>query len=156
MNFNATLFGQMIAFAVFVWFCAKYIWPLIINAMEARRKQIADGLAAGEKGRQALELAEKKAVEILREGKEKSRQIVDQAQRRRDEIVEAAKDDAQRESERIISLARSEIAQDRQQAKEELRAEVSVLALAAAEQILMREVDKDAHAELLDKFSADL
>ena len=156
MNFNATLIGQIISFAVFAWFCTKFIWPVIIKALDDRQAKIADGLAAAEKGQHELELAEKRATEILREGKEKSKEFIDQAQKRHDEIVDGAKGDAHEEGQRILTAARAEIEQDRQEAKEALRAEVSALAIAGAEQILMREVDKNAHNEVLDKISASL
>jgi len=156
MNFNATIIGQIISFAVFAWFCTKFIWPVIIKVLDDRQAKIADGLAAAEKGQHELELAEKRATEILREGKEKSKEFIDQAQKRHDEIVDGAKDDAREEGQRILTAARAEIEQDRQEAKEALRAEVSALAIAGAEQILMREVDKNAHNEVLDKISASL
>ncbi len=156
MNFNATLYGQIISFAVFAWFCTKFIWPIIIKALDDRQAKIADGLAAAEKGQHELELAEKKATGILREGKEKSQEYINQAQKRHDEIVEEAKENAREEGSRILHSARAEIDQERQQAKEALRAEVSALAIAGAEQILMREVDKNAHNEVLDKISAGL
>ncbi len=156
MNFNATLIGQIISFAVFAWFCTKFIWPVIIKALDDRQAKIADGLAAAEKGQHELERAGKRSIEILREGKEKSKEFIDQAQKRHDEIVDEAKDDAREEGERILHAARVEIEQERQEAKEALRAEVSALAIAGAEQILMREVDKNAHNEVLDKISASL
>lgn len=156
MNFNATLFGQMFAFAVFAWFCTKFIWPVIIKALDDRQAKIADGLAAAEKGQHELVLAEKRAGEILREGKEKSQEFINQAQKRHDEIVDEAKDDAREEGQRILAAARAEIEQERHETKEALRAEVSVLAIAGAEQILMREVDRNAHNEVLDKISASL
>lgn len=156
MNFNATLIGQMFAFAVFVWFCMKFVWPFVIKALEERKKTIADGLAAAEKGQHELELAEHRATEILKEGKEKSQEYINQAQKRADEIVEEAKENAKVEGDRIISAARAEIDQERQQVKEELRQQVAVLAIAGAEQILAREVDEKAHKEVLDKISATL
>lgn len=156
MNFNATLFGQMFAFAVFAWFCTKFIWPVIIKALDDRQAKIADGLAAAEKGQHELVLAEKRAGEILRESKEKSQEFINQAQKRHDEIVDEAKDDAREEGQRILAAARAEIEQERHETKEALRAEVSVLAIAGAEQILMREVDRNAHNEVLDKISASL
>jgi len=156
MNFNATVIGQMIAFAVFVWFCMKFIWPFIIQALEERKKTIADGLAAAEKGQHELEMAEKRAIEILKEGKEKSQDFINQAQKRADEIVDEAKDNAKDEGERIIVAAHAEIDQERQQVREELRQQVAALAVAGAEQILEREVDQKAHKEVLDKISATL
>lgn len=156
MNFNATLIGQMIAFAIFVWFCMKFVWPYIIQAMEDRKTRIADGLAAAEKGVHDLELAEKRATEILHEGKEQSQVLITQAQKRHDEIVDEAKDNARIEGDRILAAARAEIDQERQQAKVELRHEVAQLAVLGAEQILMREVDQAAHKEILDRISTGL
>ncbi len=156
MNITVTLFAQSFSFFLFVAFTMKYVWPPIMNALNERTKRIADGLAEAEKGHHELELAEKRSAEILREGKEKSKEFIDQAQKRHDEIVDEAKDAAREEGERILTAARVEIDQERQQAKESLRAEVSALAIAGAEQILMREVDKNAHNEVLDKISASL
>ena len=156
MNINLTLFGQTIAFIFFVWFCLKYIWPPLINALEQRKKTIADGLAAGEKGHHELELAQKHSVELIKEGKEKAAEIISHAQKRHDEIVDEAKEDARTEGNRILVAARAEIDQERQQVKEELRQQVVLLAITGAEQILMREIDQDAHREMLEKISADL
>ena len=156
MNFNATLFGQMIAFAIFVWFCMKFVWPPIIKALEDRKTRIADGLAAAEKGVHDLELASRRATEILHEGKEQSQVLIAQAQKRHDEIVEEAKDNARIEGDRILAAARAEIDQERQQAKVELRHDVARLAVLGAEQILMREVDQTAHKEILERISAGL
>ena len=156
MNFNATLYGQMIAFGIFVWFCMKFVWPHIIKAMEDRKAHIADGLAAAEKGVHDLELAEKRAREILHEGREQSQVLIAQAQKRHDEIVEEAKGDARNEGDRILAAARAEIDQERQQAKVELRQEVARLAVLGAEQILMREINQSAHKEILDRISASL
>lgn len=156
MNINLTLFGQTIAFIFFVWFCLKFIWPPLINALEQRKKTIADGLAAGEKGHHELELAQKHAVELIRESKEKAAEIVTQAQKRHDEIVDEAKEDARTEGTRILAAARAEVDQERQQVKEELRQQVVSLAITGAEQILLREIDKNAHKEMLEKISADL
>lgn len=156
MNFNATLFGQMIAFAFFTWFCAKYVWPYLINKIDERQTKIADGLAAGEKGRRELELAEQKVADILSEGKGKALEFINQAQKRHDEIVESSKDNARKEGERILSLARDEIDQERQQARAGLRSELSALVIVAAEKVLMREVDQSAHEQVLDQISTRL
>lgn len=156
MNINLTLIGQSISFIIFVWFCLKFIWPPVINALEQRKKTIADGLAAGEKGHHELELSQKRSVELLKEGKEKVAEIITQGQKRHDEIVDEAKEAARVEGERIITAARAEIHQERQQAREELRQQVAKLAISGAEQILQREVDQKAHQEVLDKVSAGL
>ena len=156
MNINLTLFGQTIAFIFFAWFCLKYIWPPLINALEQRKKTIADGLAAGEKGHHELELAQKRSVDLIKESKDKAAEILNQAQKRHDEIVDEAKDDARTEGNRILVAARAEVDQERQQVKEELRRQVALLAIAGAEQILMREIDQKAHQEMLEKISSDL
>ena len=156
MNMNLTLLGQMISFGIFVWFCVKYVWPPIIKALEERETRIADGLAAGERGKHDLELAEKRATELLRQGKDKAQDFVNQAHKRADEIVEAAKQTAREEAERIKQSAGAEIEQNRNRARDELRGQVARLALVGAEQILLREVDEKAHKDVLDKLAANL
>lgn len=156
MNFNATLIGQTIAFAVFVWFCMKFIWPLLLGMLEDRERRIANGLEAAEKGQQKLEKAEEKYAELVNEGKQQAANIITQAQKRHDEIVEEAKSAARIEGERIKESARSDIEQERETAKEALKKQVAQLALLGSEQILMREVDKEVHKELLNKINADL
>lgn len=156
MNMNLTLIGQAISFAIFVWFCLKYVWPPVLKALEERETRIADGLAAAERGKHELELAEQRATEAMREGKDKAQEFIAQAQKRADEIVEAAKDAAREEADRIKAAADAELEQNRNQAREELRAEVARLALAGTEQILMREVDENAHRDVLDKLTASL
>jgi len=156
MNMNLTLLGQMISFGIFVWFCVKYVWPPIIKAQEEREAKIADGLAAGERGKHELELAEKRAADQLREGKEKAGDLIAQAQKRAVEIEEAAKVTAREEAERIKQAAAAEAEQLKNRAREELRGQVARLALVGAEQILMREVDEKAHRDVLDKLAANL
>ncbi len=156
MNMNLTLLGQMISFGIFVWFCVKYVWPPIIKALEERESRIADGLAAGERGKHDLELAEKRATDLLRAGKDKAQELIVQAQKRHDEIVEAAKTVARDEADKIKLSAAAEIEQNRNRARDELRGQVARLALVGAEQILMREVDEKAHRDVLDKLAANL
>lgn len=156
MNINLTLFGQSAAFAIFVWFCLKFIWPPILNALNERKAKIADGLAAAEKGHHAKELAERHAKETLVEAKEQAKEVLALAQKRAGEIEEEAKGDARAEGERIIAGAQAEIEQQMNQAREQLRSDVVTLALSGAEQVLMREVDKSAHNEALEKLSAQL
>lgn len=156
MSINATLIGQMITFALLVWFTMKYIWPPLFDSLEERKKKIADGLAAAEKGQEAMQLAEKKAKGVLKEAKEQSSEIVNLAQKRANELVEASKETAKKEGERLILVAKAQIEQERQQAKESLRKEVSALALRAAEQILSAEIDKTKHQDLLSKISNQL
>jgi F-type H+-transporting ATPase subunit b len=156
VNINATLLGQMITFAVFVWFTMRFVWPLLMQAIEERQAKIADGLAAAEKGRHELELAEVRAKELLRERKQQAAEIVAHAQKRANEIIEEAKISARTESERILGSARAQISQDLQEARDKLQREVGQLAIAAAEQILMREVDAEAHQDLVNKLSVQL
>ena len=156
MNFNATLIGQGLAFAIFVWFTMTYVWPYLLKLMHDREKRIADGLAAAEEGQKTLTEAQQRLADMVNEGKQQASDIISQAHRRGDEIVEAAKNDAKAEGERLKAAALSEIEQERMQAKEQLKQEVAMLALTGAEQILMREVDKNAHNEVLAKLSAEL
>ena len=156
MNINATLLGQTIMFALFVWFCMKYVWPPIMTALDERKKQIADGLAAAERGKHDLELAAHRSAEIIRDAKSKAAEIIAQGDKRATEIVESAKDQAHQESERIISVAKAEIEQEVFRAKEQLRTQVSAVALAGAGKILSREIDAKAHNDLLEKLVAEI
>ncbi len=156
MNINLTLFGQAISLFIFVWFCMKYIWPPIINALQEREKRVADGLAAAAAGQNKLTEADQRLSELVNEGKQTAGEIIAQAQKRGDEILEEAKNAARTEGERLIEAARSEIERERMQARDQLRQEVAVLALSGAERILMREVDKNAHDEVLARIGAEL
>ena len=156
MNFNLTLIGQSLAFLIFVWFTMKFVWPLLLGAMAEREKRIADGLAAAEAGQQKFTLAEQQFQEKLNEGKQQAAGIIAQANKRGDEMVEEAKTTARVEGSRIIEAARHEIAREREQVREQLKQQVAALALAGAEQILMREVDRKSHDELLGKISGSL
>ena len=156
MNINLTLIGQAIAFAIFVWFCVKYVWPPITAAMEARQKKIADGLSAADRASLDLELAQEKAAQQMRQAKEEAAGLIDQANKRAAQIVEASKGDARKEGEKLIEQAHAEIQQERVQARDALRTEVAVLAIAGAEKILEATVDAKAHSEMLDKLAAQL
>jgi F-type H+-transporting ATPase subunit b len=156
MNINATLLGQAIMFALFAWFCMKFIWPPLTGALEARKKQIADGLAAAERGKHDLELAAKRSADLLREAKEKAADIIALGDKRASEIVEEAKAQAHAEGERIVAAAKAEIEQEVFRAKEHLRTQVSAVALAGAGKILGREIDAKAHNDLLEKLVAEI
>jgi F-type H+-transporting ATPase subunit b len=151
MNINATIIGQIIAFAVFVAFCMKYVWPPIMQALEERKKKIADGLAAAERGRHEQELAEKRAQQVIHEAKEQASEIVSQAQKRGNEIVDESKANARVEGERILNSAKAEIDQEANRARDELKSQVGGIALAGAGKILGREIDEKAHTDLLDE-----
>lgn len=156
MNINATLLAQTIMFALFVWFCMKFIWTPIMAALDQRKKQIADGLADAERAKLDLELAAKRSADILREAKEKVSEIVANGEKRASEIVEAAKEQAKVEGDRIISGAKAEVDQEVFRARELLRTQVSAIALAGASKILGREIDAKAHNDLLDKLVSEL
>jgi len=156
MNINATLIAQTIMFALFVWFCMKYVWPPIMAALDARNKRIADGLAAAERGKNELALASKRSAEMLREAKEKVSEIIAQGDKRASEIVEEAKEQARVEGERIVAAAKAEIEQEVFRAREQLRTQVTSVALAGAGKILGREIDAKAHGDLLDKLVAEI
>jgi len=152
----ATLIGQMITFGLLVWFTMKFVWPPLMQALEERKKKIADGLAAGEKGKQSLDLADKKAKSFLKDAKNQAAEIINLAQKRASDLAEEKKEAAKQEGERIILQARSEIDREIHQAKEALRQQVGALAVSAAEQILRREVDINKHKEIIDNLGNQL
>ena len=156
MSINATLIGQMITFTLLVWFTMQYVWPPLIEALEERKKKIAEGLAAAEKGQEDIKLAEKKAAAYLKEAKAESANIIALAQKRANDVVEESKETAKLEGEKMIEAAKAQIVQEIQQAKETLRKEVSSLAFKAAEQILQEEIDKAKHKEIVNKVSKQL
>ena len=156
MNFNATLIGQSITCIFFVWFCMKFVWPPIMNALETRKKQIADGLAAGDRGKHELELAAKKAADKLRDAKAQAGEVIAQADKRAAQIIEEAKMAAKEEGERQLAAAQANIAQETNRARESLRDQVAALAVAGAEKILRREVNAQTHADLLGQLKAEL
>ena len=156
MNLNLTLIGQAIAFAVFVWFCMKYVWPPVMQALQERQKKIADGLDAASRANRDLELAQEQANESLRESKEQAAEILEQAHKRSNQMIEEARDNARQEGERMIANARAEIEQEINRAKEELRAQVARLAIEGAERILESSIDEKKHRELVDKLATEL
>lgn len=156
MNINATLLGQMITFALLVWFTMRFVWPPLTRALEERRARIADGLAASERGAHELELAQKRAGDMLREARQHAADVVAQANKRATEIIEEAKVEARAEGERLLVAARAEIDQEINRAKEQLRADVVTIALAGAAKILEREIDTKAHRDILDKLAAQI
>lgn len=156
MNVNVTLIINMIFFAVFVWFCMKFVWPYIMGAIEERQNKIAEGLAASERSQKDLELAQEKAAEILREAKSQSAELVDSAKKRHTEIVDSAKDDARAEADKIKSGAQAEIEQEVNRAREQLRSKVATLAVAGAEKVIERNIDEAANNDMFDKLVEDL
>jgi len=156
MSFNLTLIAQAVAFALFIWFTVKFVWPPMLRAIEARQKQVADGLAAAEQGRKSLESSSKQAEQAIQAARVRAAEIISQAEKRDAQMVEAAKAAAKAEGEREKAGAKAEIEQEAQRAREQLRDQVAALAVAGAEKILRREVDAKAHAELLDGIKKQL
>ena len=156
MNLNFTLIAQAITFAAFIWFTAKFVWPPLMRAVEARQKQIADGLAAGEKGRQELEQSGKRASEEIAKARERVAEILGQAEKRRAEIIDEAKNAAREEGNREKAAAQAEIEQQISHAREMLREQVATLAVAGAEKILRREVNAQTHADILAQLKREI
>jgi F-type H+-transporting ATPase subunit b len=156
MNMNATLLGQALSFALFVWFCMKYVWPPIMNAIEERQQKIADGLQAADRATKDLNLAQANASESLKEAKRTATEIIEQANKRSAQIVDEAREEAQAERQKILTQAEAEIEAERNRARDDLRKQVANLALAGAEKILERSIDRDAHQDLLKNITAKL
>jgi len=156
MNINLTLIAQALSFAAFIWFTAAFIWPPLLRAIEARQKQIADGLAAGEEGRRSLELSGRQAGEEIAKARARAAEIVAQAEKRVVQMIEEAKNAARDEGGREKAAAKAEIEQEVSRAREMLRTQVAALAVAGAEKILRREVDAKVHADLLQAVQAEL
>lgn len=151
MEINATFLGQAVAFVIFVVLCMKWVWPPLMNALEKRQKEIADGLASAEKAKKSLELAQSGAADTLRQAKAEAQKIIEEAQKQRSHIIDRANEEALSEKNRIISSAYSEIEAEKNKAREELRAEVIDLAIAGAEKILDRKMDSKSDQEMVRK-----
>ena len=156
MDINATFIGQALAFAILIWFSYKFVWPPMMGAIEERQQKIAEGLAAADRSKKDLAQAEEKVNEVLREARTKANEIIDQAQVRANQIVDQAKADAIAEAGRQKSLAVAEIEAAANRAKEDLRRQVSVLAVAGAEKLIRREIDGSVHKALLDELAAEI
>ena len=156
MNFNLTLIMQAVAFTAFIWFCARFIWPPLLRAIEARQKTIADGLAEAERGRSSLAEAQKQTEVILRDARARAQEILAVAEKSAGQRIEESKSQAKSEGERLVSAAKAQIDQEVQSAKQQLREQVATLAVSGAEKILRREVDAKAHADMLNQLKAQL
>ncbi|HVJ25810.1 MAG TPA: F0F1 ATP synthase subunit B [Burkholderiales bacterium] len=156
MNFNLTLITQALVFAAFIWFTVKFVWPPLLRAIETRQKTIADGLAAAEQGRKALEVSTKQADESISQARSRAAEVITQAERRAAQMIEEARNAAKDEGNREKGAAKAEIEQQVTRAREQLRDQVASLAVAGAEKILRREVDAKAHGELLDSIKKQL
>jgi F-type H+-transporting ATPase subunit b len=156
VSLNLTLITQMFVFLLLVLFTMKFVWPMILGAMDERAKRIADGLAAAEKGQKDLNQAKGKADEIVREARAKAVQIVDQAEHRAHEVIDQAKSTAITEGERLLAAAQQQIQLEATRAREDLRKQVAALAVRGASQLLEREIDAKAHADLLNKLATQI
>jgi F-type H+-transporting ATPase subunit b len=156
VNINLTLIVQMLVFIVLVWFTMKFVWPMILGPMEERSKKIAQGLAAADRGEQALAHAREQADAIVREARERATQIIDQAQHRATELVEEAKGIATTDAQRIKAQAEQQVVLETSRAREHLRREVAQIAVAAASKLLEREIDAKAHADLITKLATQI
>ncbi len=156
MNINATILGQAIAFILFVLFCMKYVWPPIMAAIEKRQKEIADGLASAERAKKDLDLAQADATDQLKKAKADAQEIIEKANKHRALILEEAKTEAEQERNKIVAQAQAEIDAERKRAREELRKQVAMLAVAGAEKIIERSVDEAANSDIVDKLVAEL
>lgn len=156
MDINMTLIGQVIAMIAFVWFCMKFVWPFIMGAIETRQSEIAEGIAQAEDGRQALTRANAEADKIIAAARDQARGIVDQANTRASGIVEQAKADSETERKRQVESARAEIDVELNRAREELRGQVARIAVAGAEKVLAREIDANAHRDILSRLASEL
>jgi len=156
VNLNATILGQAIAFVLFVWFCMKYVWPPIMAAIEKRQKEISEGLSSAERAKKELDLAQADATDQLKKAKAEAQVIIEQANKRKAQIVDEAKTEAEQERNKIVAQAKAEIDAERQRAREELRKQVGILAIAGAEKIIERSVDEAANSDIVDKLVAEL
>ncbi|MDF3934456.1 F0F1 ATP synthase subunit B [Pseudomonas citronellolis] len=156
MNINATLIGQAIAFAIFVIFCMKFVWPPVIAALHERQKKIADGLDAASRAARDLELAHEKAGQQLREAKSQAAEIIEQAKKSANQIVDEAREQARAEGDRMIAQAKAQIEQELNSVKDALRAQVGALAVSGAEKILGASIDANAQKQLVDQLAAEI
>ena len=156
MNINATLLVQALSFAALIWFTVKFVWPMITDAIDERNKRIADGLAAADEGRRTLSEARDRGELEIRQARERATEILGQAEHRATQMVEEARGAAKTEGDRLLAAAKADIEQEAARARDALRDQVAVLAVAGAERILRREVNAQAHGELLAQLKQEL
>jgi F-type H+-transporting ATPase subunit b len=156
MNFNLTLIAQAVVFVAFFMFCAKFVWPPLLSAIESRQKRIADGLAEAERGRSSLADAQKQTEVLMRDARARAQELIAAAEKTATQRIEESKSQAKTEGDRIVATAKAQIEQEVQSAKQQLREQVATLAVSGAEKILRREVDAKAHADMLNQLKAQL
>jgi F-type H+-transporting ATPase subunit b len=156
VNLNATLFAQLVVFFVLAWFTMKFVWPPMMKALDERAKKIADGLAAAERGKAALADANSRVEQELAKSRSETQQRVSEAEKRAAQIIEEAKQQAEVERKRILAQAQAEAASEAQRAREQLRGQLAELVVKGAEQILKKEINAQAHADLLGQLKTQL
>jgi F-type H+-transporting ATPase subunit b len=156
MNINMTLLGQMLSFAILIWFTMKFIWPPLTAAIEERQKRIAEGLAAADRARAELKAADERVADEIRKARSEAQAILEKANAQYNQIVDKAKDDAIAEAQRQKAAAEAEIANLSHRAKDVLRQQVAALALAGAEKVLGREIDANRHRDILDQLAKEI
>jgi F-type H+-transporting ATPase subunit b len=156
MNFNLTLIAQAVTFFLFIWFTKVFVWPHILRAIETRQKQIAEGLAAAEQGKQSLATSARQAEQTIGEARGRAGDIIAQAEKRAAQMIEEAKNAAREEGNREKAAAKAEIDQEVSRAREMLREQVAALAVAGAEKILRREVNAQAHGDLIAELKSQI
>lgn len=156
MNINATLFGQLVAFAIFVWFCMKFVWPPLIGAINERQRKIEEGLSAAEKAKEDLASAEQQVEQEFAAAKIEAASIIERANKTANQMIEDAKAQARVEGERIIAQAHATVEQEITQTREQLRLQVAHLAVLGAEKILQSKINEQEHADMLDQLAAKL
>ena len=153
MNINATLLAQSVVFLALVWFTMKFIWPLVIEAIDKRNKEIADGLEAAARGRSELDLAQERIDKLVADARRQASEIIDQANGRAARIIDEGREEGEQERLRLVATAHSDIQREVTQARDELRDQVASMAIAGAEKILQREIDARAHGDMLQRFA---
>jgi F-type H+-transporting ATPase subunit b len=156
MEINMTFLGQMISFAILVWFTTKFIWPQLNGAIEERQKKVAEGLAVAERARAELKDADAKVAVEIKQARLQATEIIDKAQQQANQLLEKARAEATGEINRLKAQAQDEIASMAQRAREQLREQVGALAVRGAEKIVQREIDPAAHKALLDQLAAEI
>ena len=156
MEFNATLIGEMISFAILIWFCVHFIWPHLNKAIEERQIKIAEGLNAAERAHAELKDADSKVAAEIRQARQQASEIIDKAQQQANQVLDKARIDAVAEINRLKAAAQDDIASMAQRAREELRERVGALAVQGASKIVQREIDPATHKALLDQLAAEI
>ncbi len=156
MEINLTLIVQMLVFGAFVWFTMKFVWPPLSKAMEERQEKIADGLAASERGRRELELAQHRVKDDMKQAKVQAQEIIEKANHRAQQIIDEAKEDARQQAQKLAEMAAAQISQEVNRAKDTLRKQVASLAVKGAEKILMHEIDEKTNHALLDQLIEEI